>query len=176
MSSNECTSTYMNNSGCLKKNRTLQDREHNDTSCPIISASVRVADFDQNPNNTIDENREEIYRCALRAEFQTLNDRKDSEILSLRASVQHQEIILFQTQAAKVVCEEENRILKRAVAIQDGRQKELVVQSQQLQNVLGQAAEHIANLESVNRELRIQLESNRGQYSFHSFDRPPDVF
>lgn len=118
----------------------------------------------------------ESYRAELRMEFQRSLDEKDANMLRMRSAAQSLEVALSQSQGARVVCEEENKLLKRAVAIQDSRQKELTGQTQQLQHVLGQAAEHIANLERVNRELRLKLESNSGQYSSNFSYRPPDVF
>lgn len=171
-----CISTSTNDSQQMKKNRTLSDVELHESSSTIMASRIHIAEYDRNHSNNIDDSREEIYSSASRAQFQSSIESKDREIISLQSSVQHQELLLFQTQSAKIVCEEENRILKRAVAIQDGRQKDLQGQNQQLQNVLTQAAEHIGNLERINRELRIQLEPSRVQYSFHTFDRPPDVF
>ena len=75
---------------------------------------------------------------------------------------------------------EENRILKRAVAIQDGRHRELQAQHEQLQAVLAAAAEHVHNLEQANAELAAQLQqqSGGGGYSLDPFPPrpPPDVF
>lgn len=122
------------------------------------------------------ESQVEGIRAAVRAEYQAQAEQGERDMQVLRASLQQHEVALSQSQTARATCEEENRILKRAVAIQDGRQKELAGQNQQLQQVLAQAAEHVANLERVNRELRSKVESNRGQYSFHTYDRPPDVF
>lgn len=113
----------------------------------------------------------------LRAEFQASISQKDSEILLIRSSAQQMELALSETQRERSVTDAENKILKRAVAIQDSRQKELAGQNQQLQHVLAQAAEHITSLERVNRELRLSIE-NKGQYSTNSNYnyRPPDVY
>ena len=171
-----CTSTSTNDPIQMKKNRSLSDVELHESSSIVMATRLHTAENDRGQSINIDVNREEVYNRALRAQFQTSIESKDREVISLRSSLQHQEVALSRTQSAKIVCEEENRILKRAVAIQDGRQKDLQGQNQQLQNVLIQAAEHIANLERINCELRAQLEPSRVQYSFHSFDRPPDVF
>jgi hypothetical protein len=132
-----------------------------------------------NHENGVENRQIDGCRKILRTEFLSSLDQKDAEIFSLRSSMTQQSALLSQTQSGKTVCEEENRILKRAVTIQDGRQKELTYQNQQLQNVLSQAAEHITNLERNNLELRTKLEQARAQHSFsHSnFDnRFPDVF
>lgn len=65
---------------------------------------------------------------------------------------------------------EESKILKKAVAIQDNRNRELQTQNQQLQNVLQLAAEHIAKLEESNRQLIAQ----RNTPNFMHFP-PPDI-
>ena len=179
---------------CDTDNATMSSEERrftqtHDTETPKSSRLESNVDVDESRTRSMpmkartsirnqgsDNNSTESYRAALLAEFQISLVQRDDIIASLRSSVQYQETVLLQSQAARGVCEEENRILKRAVAIQDGRQKELQGQNQQMQSVLLQAADHITNLERTNRELRIQLESNRGQYSFHSFERPPDVF
>jgi hypothetical protein len=132
-----------------------------------------------NHENGLDNSQIDGCRKILRTEFSSSLDQKDAEIFSLRSSMSQQSVLLSQTQSGKTVCEEENRILKRAVTIQDGRQKELTYQNQQLQNVLSQAAEHITNLERNNLELRTKLDQARAQHTFsHSnFDnRFPDVF
>lgn len=77
--------------------------------------------------------------------------------------------------------ENENRILKRAVAIQDSRQKEGQQQCEQLQAVLRSAAEHIAQLERANRQLLSELQSRDCNTStvvsdFFPPQPPPDVF
>lgn len=132
-----------------------------------------------NHENGLENSQIDGCRKILRTEFSSSLDSKDAEIFSLRSSMSQQSALLSQTQSGKTVCEEENRILKRAVTIQDGRQKELTYQNQQLQNVLAQAAEHITNLERNNLELRTKLDQARAQQTFsHSnFDnRFPDVF
>lgn len=132
-----------------------------------------------NPENGLQNSHMDGCRKTLRTEFSSSLDQKDAEIFSLRSSMSQQSVLLLQSQSGKSVCEEENRILKRAVTIQDGRQKELTYQNQQLQNVLAQAAEHITNLERNNSELRTKLDQARAQHSFSysNFDnRFPDVF
>jgi hypothetical protein len=117
------------------------------------------------------------YNANLRAEFEASINQKDLAILSLHSSAQQMERALSETQRERSVVDGENKILKRAVAIQDSRQKELAGQNQQLQHVLAQAAEHISNLERSNRELRLSME-NKGQYQTNSNYnyRPPDVY
>ena len=166
--------SLINDAEVLKRSRLVSHGDQDEYHSRCMSTNLPARNVSQNHGS--DNNLTEIYRAAVRAEFQLYADQKDEAIAALRSSAQSQEMALQQSQTARSVCEEENRILKRGVAIQDGRQKELQGQNQQLQNVLLQAADHITNLERSNRELRMQLESGHGQYSFHSFQRPPDVF
>lgn len=67
---------------------------------------------------------------------------------------------------------EENTILKRAVNIQENRMKELTQQNQQLQLVLAQAAQRIANLENGQGVWR-SSDDTEPSFGGHG---PPDVF
>ncbi|CAN0275329.1 unnamed protein product, partial [Pylaiella littoralis] len=72
----------------------------------------------------------------------------------------------------------ENRILKRAVGIQNTKGKELEGQLHGLQQAGGQAAEYIKRLEQTNYALsvRVQAMGNSGPSDFVGGQRPPDVF
>mmetsp|Transcript_13552 Transcript_13552/g.20346 ORF Transcript_13552/g.20346 Transcript_13552/m.20346 type:complete len:203 (+) Transcript_13552:134-742(+) len=70
---------------------------------------------------------------------------------------------------------EENRLLKRAVHIQEGRQKEVMTQNQQLKQFLNQAADQISALERSNATLR----SHMGMFNQPEpviSHRPPDIY
>ncbi|CAM9990906.1 unnamed protein product [Scytosiphon promiscuus] len=72
----------------------------------------------------------------------------------------------------------ENRILKRAVGIQNTKGKELEGQLHGLQQTAGQAAEYVKRLEQTNYALsvRVQAMGNSGPSDFMGGQRPPDVF
>ncbi len=70
---------------------------------------------------------------------------------------------------------EENRILKRAVGIQDNKQRDLLQEIQQMRSIMDQAADHIGNLERANAMLRQQLESQNYPESYLP-NLPPDVY
>lgn len=72
----------------------------------------------------------------------------------------------------------ENRILKRAVGIQNTKGKEVEGQLQQLQQAAGQAAEYIKRLEQSNYALsvRVQAMGSSGPNDFLGGQRNPDVF
>lgn len=74
---------------------------------------------------------------------------------------------------------EDNKILKKAVNIQESRQRELTSYNQQLELTLGQAVEHIASLEKAILSLKSQLLINGGVGSgpyYHLDQPPPDVY
>lgn len=71
---------------------------------------------------------------------------------------------------------EENRILKKAVGIQENRLRELQNQQQNMQEIMNQAADYIANLERINASLRHRIECNDSTRSSFLPDIPPDVY
>lgn len=72
----------------------------------------------------------------------------------------------------------DNRILKRAVGIQNTKGKELESQLHNMQQATGQAAEYIKRLEQTNYALsvRVQAMGNSGPSDFLGGQRPPDVY
>jgi len=72
---------------------------------------------------------------------------------------------------------EDSKILKKAVNIQESRQKEMASYNQQLESTLGQAVEHIAGLEKVVQSLKSQLYGTMVYGPSHHLDEPPpDVY
>jgi regulator of replication initiation timing len=71
---------------------------------------------------------------------------------------------------------EENRILKKAVGIQETRLRELQQQTQHMQDVMNQAADYIAGLERTNAALRSRVEADHSSRSSYLPDVPPDVY
>jgi len=74
--------------------------------------------------------------------------------------------------------DDENKLLKRAVTIQDNKLKQAEVVNSQLQSVLGQAMQRIQQLEENNNELKMALLSKVDESNyFDNFMRgPPDVY
>ncbi|CAM9510550.1 unnamed protein product [Ascophyllum nodosum] len=72
----------------------------------------------------------------------------------------------------------ENRILRRAVGIQNTKGKEVEGQLHSLQQATAQAAEYVKRLEQTNYALsvRVQAMGNPGPNDFMGGQRPPDVF
>lgn len=89
--------------------------------------------------------------------------KKDMEVLSLNSRVS--------------TMNEENKILKRAVAIQESRQRELYSSNQRLESTLQQAVQHIQSLEKVIQSLRTQIyDSSHSGPNFMLEKPPPDVY
>lgn len=96
-----------------KRSRESSNEQNQNLQNNIGNAGVSL--FPTFPSNQID----------MRIELQKSIDKKDAEIISLCGTVQHMESQMVQHQTVRCACEEENKILKRAVTIQDHRQKEL---------------------------------------------------
>ncbi|KAK1743786.1 hypothetical protein QTG54_005383 [Skeletonema marinoi] len=79
----------------------------------------------------------------------------------------------LQTQNQKV--EHENRILKRAVTIQQDRQHQVSAELEGIRTFKEQAEERIRRLEQMNLTLQYQLQAQNAGNDFMGF-RPPDVY
>mgnify|MGYP005993634369 CR=1 FL=1 len=118
--------------------------------------------------------------ASLKMEHQMALSRKDQEIQHIQQqNAQLNMRCQAMTNEHNAVLEE-NRVLKRAVAIQESRHRELSANHDQLQHVMGLAAEHVAKLEQANRDLTALVESSYqygGGGSSGGFPRgPPDVY
>ena len=72
---------------------------------------------------------------------------------------------------------EDNKILKRAVNIQESRQKEMASYNQELESTLRQAVDHIAGLEKVVQSLKSRMYGSIDNGpSYHLDEPPPDVY
>lgn len=112
---------------------------------------------------------------SLRMEQQMLVARKDHELQQVMQENQRLNNQCLAMRMEHNQCLEENKVLKKAVGIQDGRYRELASNYDQLQHVMAMAAEHIANLERSNRELSSQI--SQMSYGNHfPPGPPPDVF
>ena len=67
----------------------------------------------------------------------------------------------------------ENRLLKRAITIQNQKKEEAVHEASALKNLLQQAVDHIKRTEQANYALRVHLQTNE---NVSADSRPPDVF
>eukprot|EP01036_Dinobryon_divergens_P022751 gene22751-31040_t len=116
---------------------------------------------------------------AIRSECRQILDKKTQEVES---HIQTNKRLTENLQAMS--CEnktilEENKILKKAVAIQDNRYRDMVSQNNNLQSVLGQAVERIHYLQDTNKNLSEHINILKGGllHGHNSFPPPPpDVF
>eukprot|EP00571_Detonula_confervacea_P011291 CAMPEP_0172298874 /NCGR_PEP_ID=MMETSP1058-20130122/1325_1 /TAXON_ID=83371 /ORGANISM="Detonula confervacea, Strain CCMP 353" /LENGTH=220 /DNA_ID=CAMNT_0013008169 /DNA_START=53 /DNA_END=715 /DNA_ORIENTATION=- len=98
-------------------------------------------------------------------EIQRLKSEKDSVIVSASQLV---------SQHAKV--EHENKILKRAVAIQQDRQQQMTAEVEGARQFKVQAEDRVRRLEQMNLTLQYQLQANSAPGNDFMGMRPPDVF
>jgi hypothetical protein len=118
-----------------------------------------------------DKNEESILNAARQEEF----ERKNIEIQELRQQIAELNEVLEKTHSDLKVFDEENKLLKRAVAIQNSREQRLNEKFAQHEEIMLQASIHIGNLEKHNIELRAQLLLDE-PYIDTLEQRPPDVF
>jgi hypothetical protein len=71
--------------------------------------------------------------------------------------------------------QEESKILKRAVQIQDSKNKDLSQQLLQSEELIRQAVEHIKRVEETNRALSNELVMLQNSHHHHHYN-PPDVY
>lgn len=115
----------------------------------------------------------------VRNDYERKLQQKDEQILNLsKISKQvHDTNIKLEQENKSLI--EENKIFKKAIHIQDNRQREMTQQNQQYQMLLQQLTEYISNLEKANGQLRDALRyndtsSSNGTYYYPP--PPPDVY
>jgi hypothetical protein len=115
---------------------------------------------------------------SIRAEQQLNLARKDSEIAGITAAAMKQHTELQKMHSEREGLANENKILKRAVAIQDGKLKELQEQNQRLQDCVRAAMEKLQEFDQANRALQFELNLLREGRGYGNFppQPPPDVY
>jgi hypothetical protein len=128
------------------------------------------------------ENQHTTKRCEretderfskLKEANENLVSQKDLLTKCLSEHIQREKELVeaFQAQA------EENKLLKRAVAIQENRLRQTSEEKSKLLEILDRAGRRLNDLEESNRQLRYQLLYGNAPSPFTSFpDPPPDVF
>eukprot|EP01039_Chlorochromonas_danica_P000967 gene967-1049_t len=121
--------------------------------------------------------------ASLKASHQVEMTQREAALTDLAASKLKLIADIQRLQSEKEASQQEGRLLKKAVAIQDGRQRELLSQNAQLQDCLRLALEKIAAYEQVNRSLQYEVNILRGGSAlgggsgfFPPPPPPPDVF
>jgi len=113
------------------------------------------------------------------AELRRLVDHQASEIERLKSSNNTNEDTIVKCKAENERVVNENRILKRAVAIQQERQNQAANELEAARRYKAETDERICRLEQMNLTLRYRLEASTPSYGndFMRFSpQPPDVF
>ncbi|KAG7379618.1 hypothetical protein PHYPSEUDO_008345 [Phytophthora pseudosyringae] len=113
--------------------------------------------------------------ARIRAEYEQFIMKKDAEFQRLGQELQHtQERAAHQANDVARL-QSENKLLKRAVAIQNQQKEEVQGENNALKQLATQAAEHMKRLEQANYTLRVHLQTSTSAGMGHHH-QPPDVY
>jgi DNA repair exonuclease SbcCD ATPase subunit len=112
--------------------------------------------------------------ARIRAEYEQFIMKKEVEFQSCRRELQqlHEATHAKDKDAERL--NSENKLLKRAITIQNQQKEECQQENAVLRNLATQAAEHIKRLEQSNYALSVHLQTSTSTSSEHF--QPPDVF
>lgn len=133
------------------------------TAFGLSNKRSRMSQHDDGSAQKLQELQQMVEQQA--AEIQRLKSEKDSVIVSASQLV---------SQHAKV--EHENKILKRAVAIQQDRQQQMTAEVEGARQFKVQAEDRVRRLEQMNLTLQYQLQASSTPANDFMGMRPPDVF
>lgn len=111
--------------------------------------------------------------------MQQINDQQGAEIVHLKAEKEQFESTFNRLKCDHEKLTQENKILKRAVTIQQERQNQASMEIDNAKRYKEQADEQIRKLEQAVLTLRYHLQTQQscGGNNFMNFGpRPPDVF
>jgi hypothetical protein len=146
--------------------------------CPINDPESRPAHFNTSYQNELQRYHDSII-TSMQTECQLLLSNKDEEMRRMKSD--HDQFAQH-ISGELSHCQEENKLLKRAILLQDGKLRDLTQQHIKLQQLASSAGEHIMRLEDKHRVLIDEL--NKMKFSsFHHVGMdfrhpppPPDVF
>lgn len=119
---------------------------------------------------------------SIKLDFETKITDKDNQMAKFTKNFA---LINSKLETDNKLLQEENRILKKAVTIQDNKVKELLMQNQKYNETVGQAVTYIQQIEQQNHQLRSEVNYYRNQFvkenriSFESNfppPPPPDIY
>lgn len=113
--------------------------------------------------------------ARIRAEYEQVIMRKDADFQRLGQELQHTQQRGAQQANDVARLQGENKLLKRAVAIQNQQKEEVQQENNALKQLATQAAEHMKRLEQANYTLRVHLQTSTSAGIGHS-QQPPDVY
>ncbi|KAI9914537.1 hypothetical protein PsorP6_007847 [Peronosclerospora sorghi] len=120
------------------------------------------------------EQRKAAELARVRSEYDQLLVKKDAQVQQLHHEVHETHARVTHQERELVRLQGENKLLKRAVAIQKQQKDDVERENHALKHLAAQAADHMKRLEQANYTLRVHLQASTsaaiGQYS------PPDVF
>lgn len=112
--------------------------------------------------------------ARIRAEYEQFIMKKEADFQRLGQELQHtQERAVHQANDVARL-QGENKLLKRAVAIQNQQKEEVQQENNALKQLATQAAEHMKRLEQANYTLRVHLQTSTSAAIGHH--QPPDVY
>ncbi|TDH68121.1 hypothetical protein CCR75_005424 [Bremia lactucae] len=113
--------------------------------------------------------------ARIKAEYEQFIMKRDAEFQRLGQELEHsQERVAYQANDI-VRLQSENKVLKRAVAIQNQQKEEVLSENNALKELATQAAEHMRRLEQANFTLRVHLQTSTNAGFGHQY-QPPDVY
>ncbi|RLN26379.1 hypothetical protein BBJ28_00002342 [Nothophytophthora sp. Chile5] len=110
-----------------------------------------------------------------RAEYEQFIMKKDAEFQRGRQELMQTHERLHHQSKDVERLQGENKLLKRAIAIQSQQKDEVQQENAALRNLTTQAAEHIKRLEQANYTLRVHLQTSTNSGHGHR-QQPPDVY
>ncbi|RLN74562.1 hypothetical protein BBJ28_00020851 [Nothophytophthora sp. Chile5] len=113
--------------------------------------------------------------ARIRAEYEQFIMKKDAEFQRGRQELMQTHERLHHQSKDVERLQGENKLLKRAIAIQSQQKDEVQQENAALRNLTTQAAEHIKRLEQANYTLRVHLQTSTNSGHGHR-QQPPDVY
>ncbi len=113
--------------------------------------------------------------ARLRTEYEQFIMKKDQEMNQYKHQMAHLQERQFQHEKEMERLLSENKLLKRAVTIQNQQKEECQQENTMLKNLTTQAAEHIKRLEQTNYALRVHLQTSNST-NVGGTTQAPDVF
>jgi hypothetical protein len=157
----------------------FQSKENNWTASPFVQASSRSPlPAIGAPGPSAKRTRTDDATAQKLQELQHMVEQQAAEIHRLKSAKESAEASASQLSSQHAKVEQENKILKRAVAIQQDRQNHMTAELEGARQFKSQAEDRIRRLEQMNLTLQYQLQA--GSSTANDFlgmpPRPPDVY
>jgi predicted RNase H-like nuclease (RuvC/YqgF family) len=150
-----------------KRQRRVDGQDEADDDADVVKYSQRHVEYFEQVKQA------EIAR--IRAEYEQFIMKKDVEFQRLGQELGHTQERMAQQANEVNRLQGENRLLKRAVAIQNQQKEEVQNENHALKQLATQTAEHMKRLEQANYTLRVHLQTSNNAGLGHP-QQPPDVY